>query len=175
MGSTRKAPPGEGEQVAEEVSAGGLVFRRTNRSIQFAIMKDSYGKWAFPKGHVEAGESLEEAAARETLEELGLQEIRLHGYLGQIEIWFRDRFGERGGRPSGALVHKRIHWFLFSTDAWATLEPDPKERVQAARWVPLVKVRHSSSYPDMDGVISRAIRIVQRIAARPLSKPLERR
>ena len=65
------------ERVARELSAGGVVFRRGVHGIEFALMKDSYGKWTFPKGHVEAGEDIEEAAARETLEELGLREIRL--------------------------------------------------------------------------------------------------
>ena len=66
-------------------------------------MMDSYGKWAFPKGHVEPGETFEEAAARETLEELGLEQIRLLEYLGKIDIWFRDRF-----EKERTLIHKDI-------------------------------------------------------------------
>src|SRR3989344_5275611 len=62
----------DGHAVVHETSAGGVVFHRTTRDIQFAVILDSYNHWAFPKGRVEGSEYLEEAAARETMEELGL-------------------------------------------------------------------------------------------------------
>ncbi len=149
------------DKVVEEISAGGIVFRRRGKLIQFAVMKDSYGKWAFPKGRKESGETLEEAAARETLEEMGLEEIRLWGYLGKIEIWFRDRF-----ENPGVLVHKHIHFFLFSTLPDAQLFPntDPDAHVQDARWVPSARLSTFSSYPDMEPVVKRALEDVARIA-----------
>jgi len=82
--------------VQRELSAGGVVYRQSGNGVSFAMMKDSYGKWTFPKGHVEKGEDIEEAAARETLEELGLEQVRLLEYLGAIDIWFRDRFEKKG-------------------------------------------------------------------------------
>ena len=62
--STRQTPErsSKKEPVQREVSAGGIVFRKVGNTISFAVMKDSYGKWTFPKGHVELGEDLEEAA-----------------------------------------------------------------------------------------------------------------
>jgi ADP-ribose pyrophosphatase YjhB (NUDIX family) len=39
------------------------------------------GYWTFPAGYMELGESAEEAAARETLEEIGL-DVKLTGLLG---------------------------------------------------------------------------------------------
>ncbi len=154
--SRRRRPPG-GERALREVSAGGIVFRQTPRGIQFAVMCDSYGKWTFPKGHVEKGERLEEAAARETLEELGLAQVRLIEYLGQIDIWFRDRFKKRG-----ALVHKDIHYYLFEAPADAILRPDPKEHSYAARWVAARRLPVSSSYPDLVPILKRALSRVHR-------------
>jgi len=118
-------------------------------------MLDSYGKWAFPKGHVEAGESLEEAAARETLEELGLTEIRLLETLGKIDIWFRDRFQKKG-----SLIHKDIHYFLFETPEDAELRPDPSQHAYEGRWVDPEQLLEASSYPDMVPVLRRAIAYV---------------
>ena len=45
---------------------GGLVLLRRG-------IEPGYGKWVFPGGFVDRGETLEEAAARETLEEVGLE------------------------------------------------------------------------------------------------------
>lgn len=145
------------EPVEREISAGGVVFKRTARSIRFAIMKDSFGKWAFPKGHVEEGESIEEAAARETIEELGLDEIRLLEPLGKIDIWFRDRFEKKG-----KLIHKDIHYFLFETPPDAELRPDPDERAFEAKWLSAGKLMPKSSYSDMEPILKRALNYVRK-------------
>ena len=42
----------------------------------YLLIKDFHGNWGFPKGHLEKGESEEEAAMREILEEAGIS-IRL--------------------------------------------------------------------------------------------------
>ena len=163
-GRARRKP---GEKVEREISAGGLVFTRTPRGIKFAIMKDSYGKWAFPKGHVERGETQEEAAARETLEELGLDQVRLLQYLGTIDIWFRDRFEKKG-----TLIHKDIHYYLFETLEGAELRPDPEQHAYEARWIPSGKLLSSSSYPDMIPIIKRALGFVSgRLPDGGLAKP----
>ncbi len=120
-------------------------------------MKDSYKKWTFPKGRVERGELIEEAAARETLEELGLLEIRLLEDLGKIDIWFRDRYEKQG-----ALVHKDIHYFLFETTEDAQLHPDPKEHVYDAQWVSISQLMKKSSYKDMQPILKRAIAYIKK-------------
>lgn len=118
-------------------------------------MLDSYGKWTFPKGRVEVGEALAEGAARETLEELGLEQIRLLEPLGKIDIWFRDRF-EKGGR----LVHKDVHYFLFQAQTDAKLDPDPGQHSYEAKWVFAKKLLASSDYADMVPIIKRALSFV---------------
>ena len=147
------------ERVQREVSAGGVVFKRTPRSIKFAIMKDSFDKWTFPKGHVEKGETIEEAAARETIEELGLEEIRLLEPLGEIDIWFRDRF-----EKMGTLIHKDIHYFLFETPSDAELHPDPSEHAYEAKWITPGKILEQSSYDDMKPILKRALSYVRKEA-----------
>lgn len=144
------------EPVARELSAGGIVFRASGNSVAFALMKDSYGKWTFPKGHVEPAEDIEEAAARETLEELGLDQVRLLEYLGKIDIWFRDKFHKKG-----QLIHKDIHFYLFQTPKDAPLRPDPQEHAYEAKWIPLSKVEKMSSYPDMVPIVRRAVELVK--------------
>lgn len=124
------------------------------------MMKDSYGKWTFPKGHVESDEENEEGAARETMEELGLEEIMFLDDLGKISIWFRDRFQKRG-----KLINKDIHYYLFKTKEDAKLNPNPEEHAMDAEWVSINQVIKKSDYTDLKTVIVQAIQIVKAYGA----------
>jgi len=66
-------------------SSGGVVF---NRRGEVALVRQ-YGRraglrWTFPKGKVDDGESVQEAALREVHEESGLR-ARIIAYLGAYE------------------------------------------------------------------------------------------
>jgi 8-oxo-dGTP pyrophosphatase MutT (NUDIX family) len=155
--SSRKNNSGK-ERHRTEVSAGGLVFKRTPQGIVFAMVMDSYGKWAFPKGHVRFDERYREAAIREIREEMGLGRLRTICRLDTIDIWFRDRFVHKG-----KLVHKYIHYFLFEapTDA-GLVRPAPQEKgetIHDVAWVPAGELLSRSSYRDMVGIIKKALRL----------------
>ena len=62
------------KSIIEEVSAGGVVYRKLGDSCEFLIGKHSgYHKWVLPKGLVESGESYPETAEREVFEEVGVR------------------------------------------------------------------------------------------------------
>jgi diadenosine hexaphosphate hydrolase (ATP-forming) len=52
-----------------EESAGGVVVRDD----EVLMIRDRFGRWTFPKGHLEQGETARQAAVREVLEETGVQ------------------------------------------------------------------------------------------------------
>ena len=53
-------------------AAGGIPWRRHNGVVEVAVVhRPKYHDWTFPKGKLDPGESHEDAAAREVLEETG--------------------------------------------------------------------------------------------------------
>lgn len=73
--------------MSEEVrAAGGVVWRRDDTgAVEVLIVhRDRYDDWTFPKGKLDPGESWEEAAVREVLEETGIVAI-LGPELAQTE------------------------------------------------------------------------------------------
>ncbi len=65
-------------------SAGGLVWRRSERGPELAaIFLRRHHNWTLPKGHLEAGETWQEAAVREVREETGC-EVSLGSFAGAV-------------------------------------------------------------------------------------------
>ncbi|MFH1046995.1 MAG: NUDIX domain-containing protein [Patescibacteria group bacterium] len=153
-------PRRKDEKSRVEISAGGIVFRRTPKGVRVALLLDPFGKWAFAKGHVETGESIEQAAIRETKEEMGLRSLRIKAPLGQIDFWFRDQY-----RPEtrGMLVHKFVHFFLMEAAAKAWGKPQKKERIRKIIWVPVSRLKSKSSYKDVEGVLDQAVEKLKKI------------
>ncbi|WP_238992799.1 NUDIX hydrolase [Jiangella aurantiaca] len=82
-------------------------------------------EWVLPKGHVEAGETPEEAAVREVSEETGLQS-RVVAPVGDIDYWFV---------ADNRRIHKTVHHFLLEATG-GSLSTDDVE-VSEVAWVPL--------------------------------------
>ncbi len=132
-----------------ETSAGGIVFRRgpaPENEIRFLLIKDSYGNWGFPKGHLEVEEAPAAAATRETEEETGLQGLLLHGPIRVIDWYFRFR---------GRLIHKYCHFFLFESPAGDPI-PQGAEGITACRWFVFDEALQELSYENARGVLRRA-------------------
>ena len=135
-----------------EHSAGGVAFRRGARGIEIGLIMDPFRKWTFPKGHLDAGERVEEAALRETGEEMGLHGLKLVVPLGSTSIWFRDRFVHKG-----ELIHKFIDYFLVEAPANIKAVPQKNEKIRAVRWVPYRRAPQMVSYKNMMKVVRNAV------------------
>lgn len=79
----------------KKIAAGGIVFPSMDQLDRFYICRPAkgYGPWEFPKGHIDKGESLKQAAVREVYEETGIHAQVLpgrHAYIGKPP---KDQFG----------------------------------------------------------------------------------
>ncbi len=123
-----------------EHSAGGLVvdLRVARPRVALIGRHDRKGTllWSLPKGHVEPGETDEQAAAREVREETGIV-AEVVGELGTIEFWFTT--------PE-AVVHKTVHHFLL--DARGGELSDDDIEVAEVAWVPLADAAGVLAYRD---------------------------
>jgi ADP-ribose pyrophosphatase YjhB (NUDIX family) len=133
-------------RAQRETSAGGIVYRLEEGAPLFLLIRDSYGNWGFPKGHVERGEGAEDAALREVREETGLQELASRGLIDTIDWYFRFR---------GRLIHKSCHFYLMETSQSDTA-PQRAEGITACQWVTYGEAHEAVSYANAREVLRRA-------------------
>jgi 8-oxo-dGTP pyrophosphatase MutT (NUDIX family) len=96
-------------------------------------------EWCLPKGHLESGETPEQAAVREIAEETGI-EGRVLTALGTIDFWFA---------AEGRRVHKLVHHYLLeATGGLLSIEGDPDQEAIEVAWVPLDELSTLLAFPN---------------------------
>lgn len=78
------------QEIVREATAGGIVFRHNKKGeLEILLTQDAKDRWTIPKGHIEEGETAQQAAKREIAEEAGLSETDMLGWLGKIHFRYR--------------------------------------------------------------------------------------
>lgn len=124
---TQSSPKAKVETL-DQVSAGGVAFRRQDSDLEIAIVsvKPKF-RWQLPKGIVDPGESPPVTAVREVKEEAGI-ETDLIKLIETIEYWYRS---ENNGRP--VRFHKFVHFYLLEYRSGDVSNHD--HEVDESRWV----------------------------------------
>lgn len=121
------------QPMTYETSAGGAVINKARVVVVFQNLTKT---WCLPKGHIENGESPEEAARREIFEETSIKELNLVQKLGEYC---------RGSKKS-PKIKKRIIMFLFTTKQ-EYLKPIGSESL-LAKWIQIDKVANLLGYEE---------------------------
>lgn len=96
-------------------------------------------EWCLPKGHLEDGETPEQAAVREIEEETGIRG-RIVTLLGTIDYWFS---------VEGRRVHKHVyHYLLHATGGVLSTAGDPDHEAIDVAWVPLDDLDGRLAFPN---------------------------
>ena len=129
-------------------AAGGVVRRRVGRLGRrrvevIVIHRPRYDDWSFPKGKLDDGEGLEEAALREVEEETGLA-CRLLDDLGETN------YPDRRGRPK--VVR---YWLMEPAEPATAAGFVPNDEVDEVRWLAPVEAARLLTYPHDRELLDR--------------------
>ena len=128
-----------------EVSAGGVVFRQEGGWIKVLISRQpGSGRWVLPKGHVEPGEMLEEAAMREVEEETGVR-AQVVAALGTPDNYTFI--------SHGVEIQKSVYYFLMRFES--EVARDANNRMEMVAWLPLDSAIEMLDYPSGKDMIGR--------------------
>jgi diadenosine hexaphosphate hydrolase (ATP-forming) len=121
--------------------AGGVLFNPDGKVL---LIRDRQGYWCFPKGHLDAGESLASAALREVEEETGIRG-RLRRALSV------SRYQNHKG------IAREIHWFLMEGEGQIRLE----KGLNGAGFFEPTEARRLLAFPEDVQLLDEAVCYVQ--------------
>jgi 8-oxo-dGTP pyrophosphatase MutT (NUDIX family) len=139
-------------------SAGVIVFHRSDSGCRFLLLLSRLTKrplWEFPKGGVDEGETITEAALRELREETGLAEesIRMIG-----EFQHREEYRFTSGKGDArTLVRKEVTYFLAESQS-VDVRLSAHEASQFA-WLPFDDAIRKLKYKARRDMLREAARI----------------
>lgn len=117
-------------------AAGGIVTKG-----DLILLIHRLGKWDFPKGKFEKGETPEECGLREVEEECGIK-VKMHSPI--CKTWHTYTHNRKS-------ILKKTYWFQMTCEDDAGLAPQTEEGIEDIRWFKEgdVKICLVNSYPSM--------------------------
>lgn len=134
--------------MIEEVSSGGVViFGNT-----ILLLRKFNGDWVLPKGRVEKGEEIKDAALREVLEESGVK-AEIDKYIGMAHYKYRNL-------KENQMVNKTVHWYLMKSNNM-DCTPLKKEGFVDALFVHIDKATDLVRYKDERNMIEKGLKMIK--------------
>lgn len=127
-----------------EKSCGAVVYRKYHGNTEVLLAKHiKSGYWSFPKGHVEGDETEAQTAAREILEETG------------IEVYVDTGFRETVTYTLWKDVKKTVVYFVARAKKNVDLVPQSSE-ISELKWVEVSKAEEFLAFENDRAVMSKA-------------------
>ncbi|MEG2814099.1 MAG: NUDIX domain-containing protein, partial [Oscillospiraceae bacterium] len=131
-----------------EKSCGAIVYRKHHGNIELLLIKNANGgHWSFPKGHVEEGETEEQTALREIMEETSI-EVTLDASFREVITYAPKRD-----------VVKDVVYFLAKA---LTYDYIPQiEEISKIKWVEINNAQQILSYDNDRQIVAKAKLIIK--------------
>lgn len=125
-------------------AAGGVIFRKRGEVYE-AVLIYRNGVWDLPKGKKEEGESVEECARREVVEEIGISRPFIESFLTETyHEYHRD--GDKFG--------KTTHWYSMKLPAdTSSFAPQESEGISVVEWVDLDVAEQRVGFENLRNVL----------------------
>ncbi len=126
-----------------ESSCGAVVFRNIAGETRYLLIKNKRSaNWGFPKGHIEDGETKEETAKREVLEETGIRIKIIPGFVSTSEYTIQGK------------VEKSVSIFVASTtDTQTKIQ---QEEIEDYIWLNYAKAIKTLKFENDRSILERA-------------------
>jgi len=154
-GSNKRQNINGGKHYIRQESAGGIIYRRKGNRIEILFLKREDGRWTFPKGKRQLGESNVVAAIREIREETGIATLRYVGHLGHAQFKFTERH-----KGPAQNINKTVHFFLFEAPPGSRFDLPGTEGITQGAWVPAERAFATLSYRNMERILAKALRMI---------------
>lgn len=138
----------------DQVSAGGVAFRRASSQVQIAIVSARPSlRWQLPKGIVDPGETMQVTAIREVREAAGI-ETELLDLIETVQYWYqRVQYGKR------IRYHKYVHFFLMQYRAGDVADHD--HEVAESRWASFEEALEMLAFKSERNVVEKAREMIR--------------
>ncbi|MFH1395078.1 MAG: NUDIX hydrolase [Candidatus Omnitrophota bacterium] len=134
----------------KQFSAGGIVIKGEKSDLKILLIKDRFGYWTWPKGHVEEGETREQAAIREIREETGLKKLEVVCEVGKQEYNFEH---------DGKTIFKTVHIFLIRFLGEEPLKIQTQE-ISDAKWYTPEQALETIQYKGSKEIFEKTYKII---------------
>lgn len=131
--------------MVEATSCGGIVIFRGKILLLYKNIHNKYEGWVLPKGTVEEGETHEETALREVLEESGAKAAIIK-YIGKSSYSFNI---------PGDEVNKDVHWYLMMADSYYS-KPQREEFFIDSGFYKYHEAYHLLKFPNEKEMLEKA-------------------
>lgn len=130
------------------IEAAGGIVKNTNNEQLFIYRLD---KWDLPKGKIEKGENIEEAAIREVEEECGVDQLIINHPLAATYHLYKFK---------GKIIFKKTYWFAMSSSFSGQLVPQLEEDITAVEWLSTTQIQEKvigNTYASIAALLDASI------------------
>lgn len=126
-----------------ERSCGAVIYRIINNEVRYLLIKNRRSSnWSFPKGHMEDGETAEQTAKREVLEETGMRIRIIDGFSSNSRYTIQNR------------IQKTVQIFVANTDDTQT--KIQHEEIEDYTWLPYERALNGLKFDNDKTILTEA-------------------